>query len=84
LITPSLQHYFWKHQQRAALKFKTIEALNTLTAQFIQRWIEADGRKEQYAAPLKWFEGFSATDAAVKALFQGRDVHLVQESGEAN
>ena len=70
LATPSLQHYFWKHQQRAALKLKTIEAVNTLSAQFIQRWIEADGRKERYAPPLQWYEEFSAIEGPVKALFK--------------
>jgi hypothetical protein len=40
--TPKLQHYFWKRQQEAALKLKAIEAVNTLAAQFIQRWIDAN------------------------------------------
>jgi len=71
LVTPSLQHYFRKHQQRAALKLKTIEAVNALSAQFIQQqWIDANGRKERYAPPLQWYEDFSATDAAVKGPFQ--------------
>jgi hypothetical protein len=54
VATPSLQHYFWRRQQKAALKLKTIEAVNMLTAQFIQRWIDADGKKQRYSPPLEW------------------------------
>jgi len=67
--TPALQHNFWKRQRRAELKLKTAETINTLTSQFIQQWIAANGTKQKYRPTLEWYESFSAVDAAVKALF---------------
>jgi hypothetical protein len=69
-VTPWLQHHFWKCQRRAELKLKTIETVNTLTAQFIQQWIAANGLKQKYHPALDWYENWCAADAAVKALFK--------------
>src|SRR5579872_6278401 len=68
--TPTLQHHFWKRQRRAEAKLKTIEVVNSLTSQFIQHWMAANFKKERYSPPLEWHEGFSAAEAAVKALFK--------------
>jgi hypothetical protein len=67
--TPTLQHHFWKRQQKAALKLKAIEEVNALTAQFIRGWIDANGIKTAFRPTLERYEKFSATDAAVKVLF---------------
>ena len=75
VVTPTLQHYFWRRQRRAELKLKTIEVVNTLTSRFIQQWIAAD-LKERYKPDLVWHEEFSAAEAAVKALF-GKTTHQI-------
>lgn len=67
--TPVLQHHFWKRQRRAELQLRTVETVNTLTAQFIQQWIAANGAKQAYHPASEWYENFSAAEAAVKALF---------------
>lgn len=67
--TPLLQHHFWKRQRRAELKLRTVETVNTLTAQFIQQWLAANGAKQKYHPDLEWYESFSAVEAVVKALF---------------
>lgn len=67
--TPVLQHHFWKRQRRAELQLGTIKTVNTLTAQFIQQWIAANGVKQEYHPTSEWYEDFSAAGAEVKALF---------------
>jgi hypothetical protein len=69
LLTPGLQHHFWRRQRRAELMLRTVEAVNTLTARFIQQWIAANGAKQEYRPTLEWYESFSATEGAVKCLF---------------
>jgi hypothetical protein len=48
IATPTLQHHFWRRQRRAELKLKTVEAINILTNQFIQRWIAANFKKDRH------------------------------------
>ena len=67
--TPILQHHIWKRQRRAELKLKTVDTVNTLTAEFIQQWISANGASQEYSPALAWHERFSAAEAAVKSLF---------------
>jgi hypothetical protein len=78
VATPTLQHDFWRRPRRAELKLKTVEAVNTLTSQFIQRWIAADFKKERYQPALDWYEEFSTAEAVVKALFRKSTYQSVQ------
>jgi hypothetical protein len=80
--TPVLQHHFWKRQRRAELKLKTIETVNTLTAQFIQQWIAANGAKENYQPASDWYEKFSAADGDVKALFKAETYKVFKDLEE--
>jgi hypothetical protein len=53
-----LQHHFWKRQRRAELKLRTIETVITLTTQFIQQWMAADGANKNIALPCNGTKTF--------------------------
>ena len=55
----------WRREQRAEVQLNAIEAVNTLTTEFLQRSI-ADA---QYQPTLEWLSAFGVADAAVKAVF---------------
>jgi len=69
-IEANVSRTAWRRERRAELQLELIDSLNTLTSQYLQNFIADPG----HVPNLEWFTSFSATDAAVKALFH-RDTY---------
>jgi hypothetical protein len=64
-IEAAISNEMWRRERKAEAQLKTIDAVNTLTTDFLQRSI-AD---QDYRPDVEWFSAFGVADAAVKALF---------------
>ena len=42
VLTPALQHYFWKRQRRDDLRFATASEVNRVASEFITRYLAAE------------------------------------------
>lgn len=64
-IEAAISNEMWRRERKAEAQLKTIDAVNTLTTNFLQQAI-AD---RHYRPDIEWFSAFGVADAAVKALF---------------
>jgi hypothetical protein len=67
-IEATISNQTWQRERKAELQLRLIDSVNALTSQYLQRSI-ADIADPKHVPDLEWFSSFSATDAAVKALF---------------
>jgi hypothetical protein len=70
-VTPTLQHYFWKRQQREELRLAAINEVNRVAAEFITKYMAAEREKTKYVPDTEFFQSLQAVGAQVKALFSG-------------
>jgi hypothetical protein len=64
-IEARISNEVWQKERKSDLQLKLIDSVNTLTSQYLQSFISDHNQ----VPTLEWFSSFSATDAAVKALF---------------
>ncbi len=64
LLTPKLQHYFWKHQRRVEVRLATINELNELASQFLYGVTAGP-----YTPPAEFHRSMQVTLAKLKFWF---------------
>lgn len=64
-----MQHYFWKRQRLAELRFDAIKEINELTAEFITGYIDARNNSAEFIPTQEFFQLFQAATAKVRVLF---------------
>jgi len=63
LLTPLLQHHFWRYQKRDEIRLATIKDFNGLTSQFIADFLW--GTKPGAG----WFKAFNVVCGEIEVLF---------------
>jgi hypothetical protein len=72
-LVPWLQHHFWKYQRREELRLTVINDVNRLAAEFITKYIEAEGSGDHNFKPsVQFFQSLQVVTAQVKVLFSAQ------------
>lgn len=70
ILTPRLQHHFWKLQRLADLQFETIRELNTLMAEYLAGHISKDtGQDPSWRPSQDFFIRLRASMTQLSVLF---------------
>lgn len=69
MLTPTLQHYFWKRQRRDDLRFAAANEVNRVASEFIAGYLEAERNKTKYVPDVTLFQALHALRGQVKQLF---------------
>ncbi len=69
LLTPRLQHAFWKHQKKAELRLSVINDFNRLTSEFLTGHINATRAGTAFKPSDEWFTSFRVVESNVRGLF---------------
>lgn len=76
VLTPRLQHVFWRYQRRAELRLAVINEFNRFTSEFLTGHISAP---KTFKPSDAWFASFSATDSNIRAMFSDEAVRAFKE-----
>ncbi len=68
-LTPRLQHYFWKRQRLAELRFEAVDKINWLMADFITEYIAHEQDPTTWRPSPEFFKALQVATAQIRALF---------------
>lgn len=73
ILTPPLQHYFWKLQRLAELRFATTTEINRLLSEYLSGHIsKITGRDPNWLPSRDFFVSLRATSTQLRTLFSNK------------